>query len=421
MKLITKYNRINIAATFSVLLAASVCYYFIVRYVLIHQLDSTLKVEESEILDYIKTNNSLPEETNYRDQHTSFTKVNEPVKRKFSNIDLYNERHHENNSYRQLEFSVIVNNNQFKTSVIKPEGEVEDLITLIVLITIAIIILLSLILFITNRFLLRKIWSPFYETLSSLKKFNVSGNKELVINKTNIEEFNELNTTVNSMTARIVKDYDTLKNFTDNASHEMQTPLAILNSKLDLLIQEPNLTENNLKQLQSMYNAIGRLTKLNQSLLLLTKIENNQFEKSELLNFDLLIKDKLVQLEDLINNKHLNLNIQLQNVVVNMNHHLADILLNNLLSNSIRHNINEGIININLTQQELLISNTGPLLNFDTTTIFDRFKKGDNTEGLGLGLAIAKQICDNYNFRLSYFFKENMHMLSVGLTNATDQ
>jgi signal transduction histidine kinase len=417
MKLIAKYNRINIIATIVVLLAASVCYYFIVRYVLIHQLDNTLKVEESEILDYVKANNKLPQETNYRDQNISFEKVNETIKRKFSNINIYNERHHEYIIHRQIEFPVAVNGELYKTSVLKPEGEVEELILLIVFITIGVIILLFLILFITNRFLLRKLWQPFYETLSSIKQFNLSNKKTAVAQQTDIEEFRELDNAVNTMTARITKDYESLKNFTDNASHEMQTPLAILNSKLDLLIQEPNLTEIHLKQLQAMYDAIGRLTKLNQSLLLLTKIENNQFKKEEPLQLDILIKEKLIQFEDLIKAKNLQMNAESYNAIIRMNYNLADILINNLLSNAIRHNINNGIININIDEKKLVISNTGSSLSFNADDIFERFKKGETTEGLGLGLAIVKQICDNYYFTISYQFNNNLHIFVVDFSS----
>lgn len=417
MKLIAKYNRINIIATIVVLLAASVCYYFIVRYVLIHQLDNTLKVEESEISDYVKANNKLPQETNYRDQNTSFEKVNEYVKRKFSNIDIYNKRHHEYIIYRQIEFPVSVNGEIYKTSVRKPEAEIEDLVFLIVFITIGIIILLFLILFITNRFLLRKLWQPFYETLSSIKQFNLLNKKNTIAQQTDIEEFRELDNAVNTMTTRITKDYESLKNFTDNASHEMQTPLAILNSKLDLLIQEPNLTEIHLKQLQAMYDAIGRLTKLNQSLLLLTKIENNQFKKEEDLQLDVLIKEKLIQFEDLIKAKNLQMNVALQNSTISINQNLADIFINNLLSNAIRHNMNNGIINISVDQKRLIISNSGSSLSFDSADIFERFKKGESTEGLGLGLAIVKQICDNYHFNISYHFINNLHSFVVDFSS----
>lgn len=413
MKLITKYNRVNTIATIAVLLAAGICYYFIVRYVLIRQLDNTLKVEEAEILNYIKQNNQLPQPTDYRDQHTSFETANDLVKRRFSDIVLYEHRHHGSNAYRQLAFPVTVDGKAYKASVTKSEEEMEDLVGLIVLITIGIIIFLLLILFITNRFLLRKIWKPFYKILQSIQAFNLSTKKYTGNDPVDIDEFRDLDSAVKTMTAQIIKDYDTLKNFADNASHEMQTPLAILNSKLDLLIQEPGLTESHTKQLQSMYDAIARLTKLNQSLLLLTKIENNQFQKEDELRMDILIKEKLLQLEDLISGRHLQVHKDLQPVTLKMNAYLADILLNNLIGNAIRHNENNGQIHIALNEKKLLISNSGSSFNFDPSQIFDRFKKGDYSEGAGLGLSIVKQICDNCGFAVSYAFKNNLHSFEI--------
>ncbi len=409
MKLITKYNRINLIATIIVLLAASICYYFIVRYVLIHQLDNTLKVEEAEIINYVNTNNRLPEATDYRDQHTSFEESNDSVKRKFSNIRLHNGHHHDHVAYREISFPININGKLYRASVTKSEEEMEDLSELIAIITIGIIILLLLILFITNRVLLRRLWLPFYNTLDSIKEFNLTNKKNVAIEKTKIEEFDNLNIAVNSMQIRILKDYETMKNFADNASHEMQTPLAILNSKLDLMIQEPNLNESQTKQLQSMYDAMSRLTKLNQSLLLLTKIENNQFNKAAPLRLDILINEKLSQLEDLIAAKHLHLHTDLKETTVNMDDYLADILLNNLLGNAIRHNNDNGSINISLNNNELKISNSGASFSLDDNNIFDRFKKGQNSEGIGLGLAIVKQICDNYGFSISYSYEANEH------------
>ena len=413
MKLITKYNRVNIVATIIVLLAASIFYFFIVRFVLIHQLDNTLKVEEAEILNYVKNNNRLPEATNYRDQHTSFSEASGQLKRKFSNISLHEEHHHENNTYRELSFPITINGKLYKASVTKSEEEMEDLVELIVLITVGIIVLLLLILFATNRLLLRRLWEPFYNTLQSIKQFNFSNRQNIPLQQTNIDEFRDLDIAVNTMQSRIIKDYETLKNFADNASHEMQTPLAILNSKLDLLIQEPGLQESQVKQLQAMYDAMSRLSRLKQSLLLLAKIENNQFNKATPLHVDVLIKEKLSQLEDLINAKHLHVNTELQQTIVNMDEYLADILLNNLFVNAVRHNNDDGIIDIKLNDEMLTISNTGPIFSFEEAHIFDRFKKGDYSEGAGLGLAIVKQICDNYQFGIAYSFKDNLHNFEI--------
>jgi signal transduction histidine kinase len=411
MKLLTAYNRINILTIVLVLLAGSICYYFILRYTLIRQLDNALKVEEAEIIDYIHANNRLPVATNYKDQHIRFTSTAKPVKREFRNI---RGKSPEKGRYRELLFPLQVSGQNYEASVTKSEEETEQLVGLIVLITIAVIILLLLLLFLVNRFILGKIWKPFYETLQAIKGFNLTSKQYPIKNQgTHIDEFRGLNEAVNGMTGKIIKDYETLKNFADNASHEMQTPLAVINSKLDLLIQEPDLGDKQVTQLQAMYDAVARLTKLNQSLLLLTKIENNRFERSDSLRLDVLIREKLLQLEDLISARHLRVNTSLEPVNVRLNDYLADILLNNLLSNAIRHNVDDGRINIRLRDRELLISNTGPSLTFNATGIFDRFTKGDYSEGTGLGLAIVKQICELYHFGIFYSFHNDIHSFTI--------
>jgi signal transduction histidine kinase len=195
----------------------------------------------------------------------------------------------------------------------------------------------------------------------------------------------------------------------------MQTPLAIINSKLDLMIQDQGLGEKHLRQLQAMYDAVGRLSKLNQSLLLLTKIENNQFAHADPVALAPLIEEKMVQFEDLIRTRNLTVHTLLDNGKPRMNAYLADILLNNLLINAIRHNREGGQLDIRLQEDLLLISNTGPAFLFDPTTIFDRFTKGSHSDGTGLGLAIVKQICDNYGFPLLYSYSDNIHSIRIGL------
>jgi signal transduction histidine kinase len=264
-----------------------------------------------------------------------------------------------------------------------------------------------------NRFLLRKLWQPFYETLLSIKQFNLSNKRSLPNHNSNIDEFKELDTAMKEMAGKVLNDYDTLKNFADNASHEMQTPLAIINSKLDILIQDQNLDEKQMKQLQGIYDATGRLSKLNQSLLLLTKIENNQFSVTTAVQLDDLVKEKLFQLEDLVKAKQIDVRINARPTSIQMNDFLADILVNNLLSNAIRHNVQKGTIEITLGPGELTISNSNPPLGFNASDIFDRFQKGNLSSGSGLGLAIVRQICDNYNFIIDYGYKDNMHSFTL--------
>ena len=171
-----------------------------------------------------------------------------------------------------------------------------------------IIILLGLfvvVLFWLNRIISSSVWSPFYEILSKTKGYKVSQNQPLNFVKTNISEFDDLQKVLQEMTDKISTDYHALKEFTENASHEIQTPLAIIRSKLENLIQSENLQEADMKAIQTVYEAAGRLSKLNQSLLLLTKIDNQQFVKQEQINVAQIIESQLINYEDFILGKQM--------------------------------------------------------------------------------------------------------------------
>lgn len=413
MKLFARYNQVNIIATILVLLIGSTCYYFIIRYILIKQLDDTLKVEEAEIVTFVKNNDSLPPATSYRDQVIAFEEARNFARRKFLQISLFDTAHNEVNPYRRLVFPVTVKGKVFQASVTKSEAETEDLLLLIVVVTIGVIVLLLLMLFIANRFLLRKIWQPFYKTLQSIGGFNISDRKVIPESNASVDEFKYLDVALNRMTEKIVRDYEMVQSFADNASHEMQTPLAIINSKLDLLIQDQGLDERQMKPLQEMYDAVGRMSKLNQSLLLLTKIGNRQFEHTDLINLKTILTDKLRQLEDIFHAKQMHVKTDLQDVSIELNSYLADILLNNLLSNAVHHNAEGGNIEIKLDPQKMSICNSGPALSFDASRIFRRFEKSSHSQGVGLGLAIVKQICDSCHFIINYTFDAGRHTFVI--------
>jgi signal transduction histidine kinase len=162
-----------------------------------------------------------------------------------------------------------------------------------------------------------------------------------------------------------------------------------------------------------MYDAISRLRQLNQSLLLLTKIENQQFLDTEPVDLAPLIEEKLAQLEDPLRDRHLVVSTELDRLRMPINGYLAEILLNNLLLNAIRHNRDGGELAIRLREGNLRISNSGPALSFNPGTIFDRFVKGSHSGGTGLGLAIVRQICDNYQFSLSYSYDNQLHVINI--------
>jgi len=277
--------------------------------------------------------------------------------------------------------------------------------------------LLLLVLFIINRSLMGKLWQPFNNTLQQLKQFNLTGKNELQLENTGITEFADLNNAVHIMSTRVSQDYEALKSFTENASHEIQTPLAIIQSKLELLMQSDNLKEEQVKHIHSMHSACIRLSKLNQSLILLTKIDNQQFQEKTSIDIGNLIKKQLTNYEELIDVKQITVTASIDDGnTIQMNEVMAEILLSNLITNAIKHNMEKGRIEIVLKKQQLVIRNTGAELKTKPAELFERFKKDNqDSNSLGLGLSIVQKICEQNSFRIDYSFKDPMHIVYLQL------
>jgi len=305
MKLQSQYNKISIASSIFVLLIAGAGYYFLLRYILEDQLDETLRVEQVEIQDFIKNKNALPPATTYKDQKIAFTKSDKIIPQSLKTFMLYNAAERESELSRQLNFSVEVNGQFYIASVTKSQEATKEIIGAILLITLGLIILLSFLLFVANLFFVKRMWKPFHTTLSSIKSFDLNAPSAIKTEKTSIHEFNDLNENVSMMTRKVVKDYLSLKHFIDHASHEMQTPLAVINSKLDILIQDPALSEKTLQYLQSIYDAVDKMSKLSQSLLLLARIENNQFPEKQEVDIHETARNIIQELDEWIGEKSL--------------------------------------------------------------------------------------------------------------------
>lgn len=417
MKLLTRYNRVNITTAFFVLLVCSFTFYVIIRQILLQQIDRDLAVEEEEIKEYVAGNDSLPGASSYKGQIIRFEmgKAGDNTRKVESTLQ-YDSLQKENELVRQLSFSIVAQGKNYQAVVIKSQAETDDLLRLMVLVTGGIFLLLLVLVMLINRFILAKLWQPFYTTLKQLRSFNLNNSNTLQLPGSELDEFKELNNSVSEMAERVRQEFETLKSFTDNASHEMQTPLAIINSKLDLLIQSS--TENQQEHLQAIYDAANRLRKLNQTLLLLTKIDNQLYNPAEAVDLKGLLEKKFQQLEELIIAKDILLHFQLAPAACTMNGELADLMINNLLNNAIKHNYKGGTINCVLTADYLTISNTGQPLTFSGSNIFDRFQKSSHSDGTGLGLAVVKQICNTSNLSVTYSFDGKEHVITIALMQA---
>jgi len=278
-----------------------------------------------------------------------------------------------------------------------------------------ILALLLIAIFVLNRISSGLLWKPFLNTVEKVNTFEVTRNESLTLStETGTTEFNELNAVINGLINRINEAYNNQKQFVENASHEMQTPLAIIRSKLELLINQPGLTEKNAALIGDITEANDRLSQMNRTLLLLAKIENNQFPETEPVEISQLLQKVIAVFKGHYEELPV-LHIDIENTVtVPVNRILIDLLLTNLIKNAIEHNQQDGHIKILLSGNILHIENTGPALSADPEILFERFKKGSHqTKTTGLGLALVKQICNLYQFEVRYTYSDGWHSVMV--------
>ena len=231
-------------------------------------------------------------------------------------------------------------------------------------------------------------------------------------NPTKIREFRQLSDAALDMGNRSYKAYEEQKQFIENASHELQTPLAIVRGKVELLAESEGMTEQQMEQLDEIYATLGRAVKLNKSLLLLSRIENGQYTEMEDVSVDEILDELLPDLMDIYEHKQVRLirKREEQPFIIRCNHSLAQILVSNLVKNSLLHNREGGELQVLTTPTSLVIKNTGDVP-LDGEKLFRRFYHGmdGKKDSTGLGLAIARSIALSSSLKLTYEWQDGMH------------
>ncbi|MBS1576647.1 MAG: HAMP domain-containing histidine kinase [Bacteroidetes bacterium] len=320
-----------------------------------------------------------------------------------------------------LPFSVLTrsfqfNNKQYLVSTYVSSTEVSHLVIKVFATEGVILLFLLFAIVFLNRRSSKHLWSPFFSTMEQVREYEITRNQPLQLPaETGTTEFNELNKTITDMVNRVNTAYNNQRQFVENASHEIQTPLAIIRSKLELLINQPDLTEKNASLLNDITEANNRLSQMNRTLLLLAKIENNQFPEMETIDLSLALTKMIEDFKNHQENAPPITTSIAGDLFITANRSLMDILLSNLIKNSIIHNRPEGKINISLSPEELVIENTGFPLEINPEEVFERFKKGSHkTKTTGLGLSLVKQICNLYKYPVSYTYNNGWHKIKVG-------
>lgn len=418
-KLLQKTFYFYISFTALIFLAGGITFYSFTKRFIFKQIDEGLTTEKEIIADEVESVDTIPDYNSRFGHQIIVQEFDHPLVPLFQIKDTLIE----DENFRYLKF--FGNKNKvtgYSVEIYHPLSDTKYLLRNIVLAILFMLAALFVAITGINYFISRKIWSPFYQTIRRLNRYNIMEKEAITFPETTTYEFEILNRVIGEMSEKIRKDYLNMKEFTENASHEIQTPLAIIKTKIEVMLESIKLEPVQAEALQTIYFAVSRLSKLNSGLILLTKIDNNQFPETSDVNINKLVELLLENMADFIEMKELSIEKEIETPLsFHMNPVLSEILINNLLSNAIKHNLNKGFISITITPHALIIRNSGNQLTVKESELFYRFKKDQaNTQSLGLGLAIVKKICDFSRIQISYVNHESVHQIEISQPEISD-
>ena len=330
------------------------------------------------------------------------------IKEHFKTTTVYFPTEFDHEEVRMLTsaFRCELNGKYYKIQFFTSTVETEDILKNILYLTLGLWAVLIITLIVVGKVVISRSNKPFYQLLDEFKRFRLDNSKGIVIYETKIAEYKQLNEAVSELISKNINIFTEQKEFIENSSHELQTPIAVAITKLELMTEKYKNDKTLAQELVELTSTLNRMKRLNSSLLLLSKIKNSQFADIQNINMNAELQKSLEELSDFIDFKEITVIIDLQNIVEKkMNSDLARILFVNLLKNAITHNKQGGKIEITAVSNIITISNTGthPIEN-----LFVRYRK--TTRSSGLGLSIVKSIADLYNIEIEYRFEENKHV-----------
>ena len=415
-------NRFVVLAILVVMALWAALFYAVIMDEVYDNIDDGLKNQKILIIREVYRNPKLIEESKaFGINQFVIRKVANPEEivdqNSFSKESIYMPYDEENEPYRILRTGFYDSSGtpyrlEIRTSTVEEDDFLINLaISLLVL---YVVIVLSIL--IINHYMLGRAWQPFKQILKNLSQYRFGKANSFEVVESPVLEFNDLNNHIAHMIQQNEKVFDSQKRFLENAAHELQTPLAVGIHKLELVLEQANLTEDDMIRIVEAKRSLQRMVSLNKSLLTLSRISNKQYAGHE----DVLINDIVLNLlsdyEDLIAYKEIQINLDQQaDFVLYANKDLMQILISNLLSNAIKYNYTAGKIEITILEKSFSIANTSKEKALNPDYIFERFYKGSQDHNSnGLGLSIVHTILDKYPYlQIDYVYRNEMQVFEI--------
>ena len=417
----------NIAVRLSVALLPviglwAMVFYFVIVDEINDEADDLLESYAEQLMVRKLSGKELPVTNIMTDGHYSISQVTESYAdsqagMEYYDSDFYISETDENEPARFLK--TIFKDREgrcFELIVATPTFEKNDLIGTILWWILALYLILLLTVILIALVVLQKSMRPLYKILDWLNAYTPGKFHSRLSIDTDIHEFRQLEKVTTEATDRSDKAFEKQKQFIGNASHELQTPLAVLGGRIDWMLDNDSLGEESVGELVQMKRELGHIVRLNKTLLLLTKIDNDQFPDQTDVNLSSMVLSQKELYEEIFSSKKISCSVQVPDepVIIRMNETLASILVTNIIKNAFVHSPEGGTVTLTLTENGLVVANSGdsPL---DQGRIFDRFYQGAKKDGsTGLGLALAKTIADRNGLRLTYSYENGMHLFRIG-------
>ena len=401
----------------------SVAFYFILSDELIDEVDDQLEVYSERIMRQWLSGDALPDSTDgsnntyyIRQLAPEELAVDNKVEYEFKNVYIASRREEEPS---RVMHTIFEHNDGtwWKLTVITPVYERNEVISTILVATFILLIVMLLVIIGGFAWVFVRNTRPLYKVLEYLDSYAI-GKLQALDNDTDVTEFQQLNESVTACIHRVEEVYERERRFIGDASHELQTPLAVCQNRIELMMDDAALTEQQMMELTKMHQTIGELIRLNKTLLFLSKIENNQFIEHTEVDFNAKIRHQMEMLTEVYESKGINVHLYEKGQwTLRANDELIASLVSNLLRNAYLHNEPQGTIDIYIKEGALSVANTGGDEPLDASRLFDRFYRGQHGKqhSNGLGLSIVKAICEASHLKVGYSFEQSKHIFTVNI------